>query len=598
MENLNAYRYCIALKKGRKIFIIIAGCTMILISSIFIILTVIFYVLEQEFGFYTFLGTLLLPLIFFIFGILGIVAATKRVEIYKGKVVYHIGFTNKEYRMSDIRTSKTQTETYNTGLYLEDIVPVYSYDKVTVFSKDLTLKTAWFLLKQQNLKSAPILDEHGQLLGLLSTSNIIEGYMDQWDSEVLKKAKTPVENVIDTLEANVIYLNESLKVVEGDIHIAAMSGSEAKKRIHENDVVIVGGDRSDDLEELISVKPSLIVLTGSLTADENVVKKCEEQGISIISTPFNTYQTSQQIVQAIPVEYVMIKGDIKTFSTDDTLDYMKEVMSETRYRGYPVIDLNNRCVGSISRFALLKGLRKKVILVDHNERGQSIPGIEEADILEIVDHHRVADIQTVGPLLFRGEPLGSTATIVTKIFDELDVEMPSHIAGLLLGAVVSDTLLFKSPTCTPVDTKIAKKLAKIAGVDIQEFAMEMFKAGTSLVGKTVDEIFNQDFKKFSFDNLQVGVAQVNSMDIEGFLPYKKDMLDYMNKFAEDNNLEFTLLLLTDIINANSEIFVGGPRPELVEKAFNVQLTECQGTLAGVISRKKQVVPAITAVMSE
>ena len=473
-----------------------------------------------------------------------------------------------------------------------------NYDKVTVFSKDLTLKTAWFLLKQQNLKSAPILDEHGQLLGLLSTSNIIEGYMDQWDSEVLKKAKTPVENVIDTLEANVIYLNESLKVVEGDIHIAAMSGSEAKKRIHENDVVIVGGDRSDDLEELISVKPSLIVLTGSLTADENVVKKCEEQGISIISTPFNTYQTSQQIVQAIPVEYVMIKGDIKTFSTDDTLDYMKEVMSETRYRGYPVIDLNNRCVGSISRFALLKGLRKKVILVDHNERGQSIPGIEEADILEIVDHHRVADIQTVGPLLFRGEPLGSTATIVTKIFDELDVEMPSHIAGLLLGAVVSDTLLFKSPTCTPVDTKIAKKLAEIAGVDIQEFAMEMFKAGTSLVGKTVDEIFNQDFKKFSFDNLQVGVAQVNSMDIEGFLPYKKDMLDYMNKFAEDNNLEFTLLLLTDIINANSEIFVGGPRPELVEKAFNVQLTECQGTLVGVISRKKQVVPAITAVMSE
>lgn len=473
-----------------------------------------------------------------------------------------------------------------------------NYDKVTVFSKDLTLKTAWFLLKQQNLKSAPILDEHGQLLGLLSTSNIIEGYMDQWDSEVLKKAKTPVENVIDTLEANVIYLNESLKVVEGDIHIAAMSGSEAKKHIHENDVVIVGGDRSDDLEELISVKPSLIVLTGSLTADENVVKKCEEQGISIISTPFNTYQTSQQIVQAIPVEYVMIKGDIKTFSTDDTLDYMKEVMSETRYRGYPVIDLNNRCVGSISRFALLKGLRKKVILVDHNERGQSIPGIEEADILEIVDHHRVADIQTVGPLLFRGEPLGSTATIVTKIFDELDVEMPSHIAGLLLGAVVSDTLLFKSPTCTPVDTKIAKKLAEIAGVDIQEFAMEMFKAGTSLVGKTVDEIFNQDFKKFSFDNLQVGVAQVNSMDIEGFLPYKKDMLDYMNKFAEDNNLEFTLLLLTDIINANSEIFVGGPRPELVEKAFNVQLTECQGTLAGVISRKKQVVPAITAVMSE
>lgn len=473
-----------------------------------------------------------------------------------------------------------------------------NYDKVTVFSKDLTLKTAWFLLKQQNLKSAPILDEHGQLLGLLSTSNIIEGYMDQWDSEVLKKAKTPVENVIDTLEANVIYLNESLKVVEGDIHIAAMSGSEAKKRIHENDVVIVGGDRSDDLEELISVKPSLIVLTGSLTADENVVKKCEEQGISIISTPFNTYQTSQQIVQAIPVEYVMIKGDIKTFSTDDTLDYMKEVMSETRYRGYPVIDLNNRCVGSISRFALLKGLRKKVILVDHNERGQSIPGIEEADILEIVDHHRVADIQTVGPLLFRGEPLGSTATIVTKIFDELDVEMPSHIAGLLLGAVVSDTLLFKSPTCTPVDTKIAKKLAEIAGVDIQEFAMEMFKAGTSLVGKTVDEIFNQDFKPFTIGDYKVGIAQVNTMDIDGFMPvYKEDMLNYMADKAKNGGFNVMLLLLTDILNEGSQILVAGPNPEIVEKTFNIELVESTAFLPGVLSRKKQVVPPITSAIN-
>ena len=473
-----------------------------------------------------------------------------------------------------------------------------NYDKVTVFSKELTLKTAWSLMKQQNLKSAPILDDHGQLLGLLSTSNIVEGYMEKWDSSLLKDAHTPIENVIDTLEASVIYLNHNLKTIEGDLHIAAMRGEEASKRVRPGDIVIIGGDRDDAVNSMIDAEVSLIILTGSLGVEAEVLNKLKEKGISVISTSFNTYLTSQQIIQAIPVEYIMQKGDLKLFSTDDTLDHVKEVMSETRYRSYPVLDLNNRCVGSISRFALLKGLRKKVILVDHNERGQSIPGIEEADILEIVDHHRVADIQTVGPLMFRGEPLGSTATIVTKMFDELDVEMPSHIAGLLLGAVVSDTLLFKSPTCTPVDTKIAKKLAKIAGVDIQEFAMEMFKAGTSLVGKTVDEIFNQDFKKFSFDNLQVGVAQVNSMDIEGFLPYKKDMLDYMNKFAEDNNLEFTLLLLTDIINANSEIFVGGPRPELVEKAFNVQLTECQGTLVGVISRKKQVVPAITAVMSE
>ena len=465
-----------------------------------------------------------------------------------------------------------------------------NYDKVTVFSKELTLKTAWSLMKQQNLKSAPILDDHGQLLGLLSTSNIVEGYMEKWDSSLLKDAHTPIENVIDTLEASVIYLNHNLKTIEGDLHIAAMRGEEASKRVKPGDIVIIGGDRDDAVNSMIDAEVSLIILTGSLGVEAEVLNKLKEKGISVISTSFNTYLTSQQIIQAIPVEYIMQKGDLKLFSTDDTLDHVKEVMSETRYRSYPVLDLNNRCVGSISRFALLKGLRKKVILVDHNERGQSIPGIEEADILEIVDHHRVADIQTIGPLLFRGEPLGSTATIVTKIFDENDVEIPQSIAGALLGAIISDTLLFKSPTCTPVDTKAARKLAKIAG--------EMFKAGTSLVGKTVEEIFNQDFKKFPFEQGTVGVGQVNSMDIEGFMPYKADMLDYMDKFAEDNRLDFTLLLLTDIINANSEIFVAGPKPYLVEEAFNIKLNDHQATLKGVISRKKQVVPAITAVMSK
>ncbi len=470
-----------------------------------------------------------------------------------------------------------------------------NYDKVTVFSKELTLKTAWSLMKQQNLKSAPILDDHGQLLGLLSTSNIVEGYMEKWNSSLLKDAHTPIENVVDTLEASVLYLNHDLKFIEGDLHIAAMRGEEAKKRVKPGDIIIIGGDREDAVSSMIEANVSLIILTGSLDVEIDVLDKLKEKGISVISTPYNTYLTSQQIIQAIPVEYIMQKGDLKLFTTDDTLDHVKEVMSETRYR---VLDLNNRCVGSISRFALLKGLRKKVVLVDHNERGQSIPGIEEADILEIVDHHRVADIQTIGPLLFRGEPLGSTATIVTRIFEENDIEIPESIAGALLGAVISDTLLFKSPTCTPIDTKVARKLAKIANVDIETFAMEMFRAGTSLAGKTVEEIFNQDFKKFPFEQGTVGVGQVNSMDIEGFMPYKADMLEYMNKFAEDNRLDFTLLLLTDVINANSEIFVAGPKSYLVEEAFNIKLNEHQATLKGVISRKKQVVPAITAVMSK
>lgn len=348
------------------------------------------------------------------------------------------------------------------------------YDKVTVFSKELTLKTAWSLMKQQNLKSAPVLDDHSQLLGLLSTSNIIEGYMDQWDSQILKEANTPIENVIDTLDASILYLDKQLKTIKGEIHIAAMTGEEASKRVHENDVIIVGGDRDEAIEQLMNVKVSLIILTGSLTISKELLNRCIEAHISVISTPFNTFMASQQIIQAVPVEYVMQKGGLTTFSTDDTVDYVKEVMSETRYRSYPVIDFMGRVVGSISRYQVLNGMKKKVIQVDHNERSQAIDGIEEAEILEIVDHHRVADIQTIGPVLFRAEPVGCTATIVAKCYKESGIEIPQDMAGLMLGAIISDTLLFKSPTCTPTDTKMARELAQIAGVDIKEFGMSMF----------------------------------------------------------------------------------------------------------------------------
>lgn len=471
------------------------------------------------------------------------------------------------------------------------------YDKVTVFSKELTLKTAWSLMKQQNLKSAPVSDDHNQLLGLLSTSNIIEGYMDDWNSEILKEANTPIENVIDTLDASVLHLDKSLKTIKGEIHIAAMNAQEAMKRIHSGDVVIVGGDRDEAVTHLINGKVSLIILTGSLSINEELLKQCVDNHISVISTPYNTFMASQQILQAIPVEHVMQKGGLMTFSTDDTVDYVKEVMSETRYRSYPVLDFMGRVVGSISRFQVLNGMKKKVVQVDHNERGQSIDGIEEAEILEIVDHHRVADIQTIGPVMFRAEPVGCTSTIVAKCYKEAGIDIPQDMAGLMLGAIISDTLLFKSPTCTPTDVKIAKELAVIAGVDIEEYGMSMFKAGTSLAGKTVEEIFNQDYKKFSFGDLSVGVAQVNTMDIEGFAAYKQEMLDYMEQVAIDNHMEFTLLLLTDVINATSEVFVAGPRPDYVSTAFHVELKDQQASLPGVISRKKQVVPVITEALT-
>ena len=462
---------------------------------------------------------------------------------------------------------------------------------------NISLKRAWNIMQENNVVTIPSVREDGTLEGLITVGDITKTYMNIYDSSILSKANTQYSNIIETLEAELIIGSAEAYFDQGKVLIAAANPDLMEFYIEPHDLVILGNRYESQLCAIEMGADCIIVCEGAAVS-MTIKKIAQERGCTIIATTYDTYTAARLINQSMPISYFMTREHLITFNSDDYIDEIREVMASKRHRDFPILDKDGYYLGMISRRNLLGAKGKQVILVDHNERGQSIPGIEEADILEIVDHHRVADIQTVGPLLFRGEPLGSTATIVTKMFDELDVEMPSHIAGLLLGAVVSDTLLFKSPTCTPVDTKIAKKLAKIAGVDIQEFAMEMFKAGTSLVGKTVDEIFNQDFKKFSFDNLQVGVAQVNSMDIEGFLPYKKDMLDYMNKFAEDNNLEFTLLLLTDIINANSEIFVGGPRPELVEKAFNVQLTDRQGTLEGVISRKKQVVPAITAVMSE
>ncbi|MBO6047438.1 MAG: putative manganese-dependent inorganic diphosphatase [Erysipelotrichaceae bacterium] len=471
------------------------------------------------------------------------------------------------------------------------------YDKVTVFSKELTLKTAWFLMKEQNLKSAPVLDEHNKLLGLLSATNMLEGYMDEWDGEILKKANTPIENVIDTLEAQILYLDEDLKTVTGDVHVAAMNSEEAMKRIQPGDFCIVGGDRNHMIKALVDGCVSMIVLTGAIDVEPQLLVEARRRKVSVITTRLNTFEAARLILQAIPVEYVMLKSGLTTFSTDDTVDYLRDIMGQTRFRSYPVLDLNDRVVGTISRFQVLSGGKKKLVQVDHNERGQAVDGIEEAEILEVVDHHRVADFQTIGPLNFRAEPLGCTCTIIYKMFREQDIEIPANIAGAMLGAIISDTLLFRSPTCTPTDTRTAMKLAEIAGVDAKEFGMDMFKAGTSLVGKSIEEIFNSDFKKFNIGDLTVGVGQVNTMDIEGFASYKPDMLDYMENVCKENNFAFAILLLTDVIRTNSEVYVAGERPELVENAFGVRLADHQATLKGIISRKKQVVPAITTAIT-
>ncbi|EKY29379.1 putative manganese-dependent inorganic diphosphatase [Clostridium celatum] len=473
-------------------------------------------------------------------------------------------------------------------LKVEDL----EFDVINPITPEISLKTAWNIMRDKNIKTLPVADENQHLLGVLAVSNLTSCYMDIWDNRILAKSNTTLDNIIDTLSAKASYINEEVTHFPGKIVVTAMQPDTMSGHIEEGDIAIIG-DREEAQEALIKLNVSLMIVTGGYAPSERIVNLAKEHGVTIIVTQHDSFTASRLIVQSIPVGYVMIKENLVTFSTDDLVDDIKGIMTETRFRSYPVIDLNGKVVGTVSRYHLISDHKKKVIQVDHNERGQSVDGLEDAEVLEIIDHHRVADIQTNNPIFFRNEPVGSTSTIVAKCFFESGIRPSRKAAGLLCGAIISDTLLFRSPTCTQQDIYNCKKLAEIAGINIEEFAKEMFKAGTSLKGKTVEQIFNSDFKPFTIEDIKVGIAQVNTMDIEGFMPLKEEMLQYMDQKAKEASLDMVMLLLTDILNEGSEILVTGAKPEIVEKAFKVTLENNGAFLPGVLSRKKQVVPPIT-----
>ena len=477
-------------------------------------------------------------------------------------------------------------------LKVEDL----QFDNISPVSPEISLKTAWSIMRDKNIKTLPVADENDHLLGVLAVSNLTSCYMDIWDNRILAKSNTTLDNIIDTLSAKVSYVNEKVTHFPGKIVVTAMQPDTMSGHIDEGDIAIVG-DREEAQAALIKLNISLMIVTGGYAPSEKIVSLAKEHGVTIIVTQHDSFTASRLIVQSIPVGYVMVKENIVSFTTDDLVDDIKGIMTETRFRSYPVLDQNGRVVGTVSRYHLISNHKKKVIQVDHNERGQSVDGLEDAEVLEIIDHHRVADIQTSNPIFFRNEPIGSTSTIVAKCFFERGLTPSKTAAGLLCSAIISDTLLFRSPTCTPQDEEICRKLAEIADINIEEFAKEMFKAGTSLKGKTVEQIFNSDFKPFTIEDTKVGIAQVNTMDIEGFMPLKEEMLNYMDQKAKEAGLDMVMLLLTDILNEGSEILVTGNKPEIVEKAFNVTLKDKGAFLPGVLSRKKQVVPPVTNVIT-
>ncbi|EYE88389.1 inorganic pyrophosphatase [Fervidicella metallireducens AeB] len=455
-----------------------------------------------------------------------------------------------------------------------------------------SIKEAWTIMNKGNYKTLPVVDSHKKLLGVVSLTDITFKYMDTQDVNVIATSKTPLKNIIETLNAKILCGSEEDFKTSGKVIIAALKYEQMKSYVNVGDIVIIG-NRTDSQVTAIEQGANLLIVTGGCDVEENVLKLCKEKKCIVISTPNDTFTTARLINQSIPLNYVMTSNDIIKFELDDLADEAKEVMTKTRHSSYPVVDTNNHIKGFISRYHLITQKKKKVILMDHNETAQSVHGIEDAEVIEIIDHHRVADVQTSKPIYFRNEPVGSTSTIVANMFFENGLTPEKGIAGALLGAIISDTLKFKSPTCTNVDKVTAEKLASIAEVDIDTFAYEMFKAGTSLKGKTPEEIFYQDYKDFNLGEYKIGVGQVNTMDPSSIEETKSDLLAFMNNVCKTGNYNLVIIMVTDIVNEGSELLFVGENKELISKAFNVELGENSVYLPGVVSRKKQIIPPLS-----
>lgn len=470
-------------------------------------------------------------------------------------------------------------------------------DTVAPIAPDISLKMAWSIMKKNNIKTLPVIDSNDRLWGIVSVSNLASSYLDIWDNYILAKSNTSINNILETLSGKIIYLSEENLILTGKVVVSTMAPDSDKTIIEPGDIVICG-DREDTQKFIIEKQAKLMIVCGSHIPCDGTVDMAMKKGCTVITTPYDSFTAARLIPQSIPISFVMTKNNVISFDTNDFIEDIKDIMLETRYRSYPVLDENGKVIGSISRYHLITQNRKKLILVDHNEKAQSVAGLEEAEVLEILDHHRIADIQTGIPIYFRNEPVGSTSTIVASIFFENGIRPSKKIAGLLCAAIISDTLLLKSPTATLVDEIVLKRLAEIANLNIEEFAKEMFKAGTSLEGKTAKEIIYQDFKTFAINNYKVGVSQVTTTYIEGFNPMIEDFKALMNRKASSNGFDIMLLMITDIFSSSSLFIAAGEHKELFYRAFNVKSKNDTVFLDGIVSRKKQVIPPITEVINQ
>lgn len=460
---------------------------------------------------------------------------------------------------------------------------------------ETSLLRAWDKMQESNLRTLPILNEEQHLVGLVTQGDLARNSMEDHAATALSNSCVRISNIVDTLGGELVVGNLDDVFDEGSVCIAAASEGIFAQFVTTNSMVIMG-NRSGALLSAIEngAKWLIVCLCQGEEVSKLIKMLAEENHCVIIVTPYDTFKVAHLINLSMPVRHVMRSSrELVSFHANDFVNDIRQIMTKRRIRYFPVLDNEQRFVGLISQRNLLDMQRQKVILVDHNEKTQTVDGIDSAEISEIIDHHRIGGIQTMNPVLFRNMPLGCTATIITMIYRENHVEIDPQTAGLLCSAILSDTLAFRSPTCTPVDKMTAKELAVIAGIDTEEHARNMFSAACRTEDKTEEELFYQDFKTFSADELKFGIAQISVIGQENMEKLRARMLPYMVKVKERSHLDMVFLMLTDIMEEYTQLlYLGEGSQEVVQEAFNVVANGGSAILPGILSRKKQTMPSI------
>ena len=462
-----------------------------------------------------------------------------------------------------------------------------------------SLRKAWEIMRDKQIDTLPITDAGNELLGLITVKDIATANMDVFDTGVLAKSRTSYKNILETLGGTMVVGDENAVCTTGHIKIGTATPEMLESAVEKGDIVILT-NRYESQLCAIEKEASLLIICNGAKVGRTIQRIAEETGVAIMSVACDSYAAGKLMSQCAPISYYMTRDDIVKFTLVTPVSDVTRVMTKVRHRYFPVLDEDGKYCGMVSRRNIIALRKRRIILVDHNEATQAVEGFDQAEILEIIDHHRIGSLETDGPVYFRNQPVGCTATIITQMYDENGVEIEPKIAGLLLAAILSDTLVFRSPTCTPIDVAAAKRLAKIAGVDIDEFALEMFEAGENLAGKTPEEVFLQDFKVFMCGDVRFGVAQGSYMTRKNLQAAQKLLQPYLEEARNKQNVEDLYMLLTDVPKEESVVICAGRHAdEMLRSGFEIEpAADGSWTLPGVVSRKKQFIPAMMTAYQE